>query len=199
MKFGIRIWMCLTISIVLAGCNGETNRDQAGENESGISGNVEQKPEKLHLSAGAESIIKPADTPAAISPEFDEAVAGFRYVRLDTSVWKPGVISAGDTFAISLPGNLMLNATVSRVQRPFENIISIIARTDGDYRADITLTVENGRTSGNIAVYSEGKTFHLRYDREAELHYLAEIDPEKLDIMEGSEPLQSDPEPGRIR
>ena len=136
------------------------------------------------------SIFQPIESPGKISRHLDhESVINYQYVEIVENEWDPGQLSEGDIFSINLEEGLVLEATVHRIQTPFEGIKSIHARSATSPRADILLTIEQSRITGNITIHSEGRHFHIRYDRNAALHYLAEVDPRKLDILEGSEPL----------
>jgi hypothetical protein len=165
--------------ILFAGCN----NGSTGENN--IPAN--------NAETAVRSIFQPVEAPDQISRHLDhESVITYHYVEIVENDWNPGHLREGDVFSIRLEEGLVIDATVHRIQTPMDGITSIHARSATAPRADILLTMESSRLTGNITIHSEGRQFHIRYDRNAALHYLAEVDPRKLDTMEGSEPLIPD-------
>jgi len=168
------LFACL-IMICLVGCSDDSSE------ENNISAN--------HAEETLRSIFQPVESPDQISRHLDhESVIKYQYVEIVENEWKPEQLREGDVFSINLEEGLVLDATVHRIQTPMEGIKSIHARSATAPRADILLAIEQSRITGNITIHSEGRHFHIRYDRNTALHYLAEVDPRKLDIKEESEP-----------
>lgn len=96
----------------------------------------------------------------------------------------------GKLIHLSLDENLTVKARINRNQ-PIGDTIRILTGPLLDpYTGNIILSVDEEAVTGSIDVLSENRLFYIRYDRASGYHYLAEIDRSKLDILEGSEPLE---------
>lgn len=71
-----------------------------------------------------------------------------------------------------------------------EIIRNLFASIMDPYEGVVTLALEEKRMTGNIDLVSKNRLFYLRYDSLSGLHYLAEIDRTKLDVIEGDDPLE---------
>lgn len=98
--------------------------------------------------------------------------------------------STGDTLDFSLDDDLTISARINRNQAMGERIRNLTATILAPYEGFITLSVNEETMTGNIDLVSENRLFHIRYDSRSGLHYLAEIDRSKLDVQQGSEPLE---------
>lgn len=145
-------------------------------------------PPVLAISDVGGSAIQPANEPETISPHIQhESVLGYRYI--DTENWDIASMTSGSTFSLALADELSVDAEVVRVMRPLQNILSFNARITGDHEGDVSITLDRDRISANISVSDLGRNFHIRYDAEADQHYITEIDVQKLDTIEGGVPL----------
>lgn len=98
--------------------------------------------------------------------------------------------STGATLDFSLDDDLTISARINRNQAIGERIRNLTATILEPHDGVVTLSVNEDTMTGNIDLVSENRLFHIRYDSRNGLHYLAEIDRSKLDVQQGSEPLE---------
>lgn len=135
------------------------------------------------IQAADRSIQWPADMS-------DSLVIGYSFVE---SVNEPGVIGSftpGTLIHLSLDENLTVTARVKRNQAVGDNTRSITGSVQSPHTGDVTLIVNQNHVTGTVNLYDINRLFYIRYDHESNRHYIAEINSEKLDIQEGSQPLQ---------
>lgn len=126
------------------------------------------------------------------SPEHLDRYAALSFIFIEpTDSWS--IIrnySTGSILHFSLDDDLTISARINRNQAIGERIRNLTATILDPYDGVVTLSVNEDKMTGNIDLVSENRLFHVRYDSLSDLHYLAEIDRSKLDVQEGSEPLQ---------
>lgn len=121
------------------------------------------------------------DQNAALSFIFVEPVDSWSSIRN---------YSAGSILHFSLDEDLTISARINRNQAIGERIRNLTTTILAPYDGVVTLSVNEETMTGNIDLVSENRLFHVRYDSLSGLHYLAEIDRSKLDVQQGSEPLE---------
>lgn len=121
-----------------------------------------------------------------------ETVRSFIFVQSTDSISVMRDYQQGRLFRLSLDEDLQITAQINRNQAMGERIRNLSASIMDPYEGVVTLAIEEDRMTGNIDLVSENRLFHLRYDSLSGLHYLAEIDREKLDVIEGDDPLEFD-------
>lgn len=166
----------------------------AGEEEG--AGTEEVEAAILEMEHNSQSILIPqsAEEPEARLPRElqHESVMAYRYVNQNEEQPKAADLRSGDTFMLALTGDLSVEASVVRSGEQVPGVRGITAEVKDPHSGFISFTAQDGRLTGNIDLLSVNRLFHLRYDRLNEMHYLAEIDREKLDIMPESPPEQID-------
>lgn len=166
----------------ITSCAGEEEGAEAEEIEATV----------FDMEHDSDSILLPysADEPEARLPRELQHVSiiAYRYVNLNEELPRLSELSSGDTFTLSLADELKVEASIVRSGEQVPGVRSITAEVQDPHRGFISLTAQDDRLTGNIDLLSVNRLFHLRYDRLNEMHYLAEIDRDKMDIMPGSPP-----------
>jgi hypothetical protein len=172
--------LLLSFSTLIFACtNGDTDQDEP---------DTVHTPPVLAISDIENSAIRPAEEPETITHHIQhESVMGYRYI--DTDSWDIASFASGSTFTLALADELSIDAEVTRVMRPVQNILSFNARITGAHQGDVSITLDGDRISANISVTDLARNFHIRYDADANQHYITEIDVQKLDTLEGGVPL----------
>ena len=133
----------------------------------------------------SERTIEPEQLPRELA---HESVIAYRLVDNNEDLPSLKGLQRGDKVELTLTNGLVVEAQIVRNREQVTGIAGITAEIQAPHNGFISLTVQNGIIIGNIDLLSERKLFHLRYDRENDQHYLAEIDREKMDIIPGSAP-----------
>lgn len=149
---------------------------------------------RLMMQPGAEFLLNPIGhlTEDYRTPEHlgRESAMSFIFVQPTDSISVMREYEQGRVVRLSLDEDLEISARINRNQAMGERIRNLTASILDPYEGVITLALEESRMTGNIDLVSENRLFHLRYDSLSGLHYLAEIDREKLDVVEGDDPLE---------
>ena len=146
-------------------------------------------PQAFWYDAEPSSVFQTVGAPDTIAEDLrHESVMGYVYILFNDHTWRPEELKPGHGIALHLPDDLLLEAEIRRV-RGSESLVSVTADIREPHRGFVSVTHEKNRTVGMIELYSEKRTFHIRYDPQNNMIYLAEIDPAKLDVPEGSPPL----------
>ncbi len=149
-----------------------------------------EKPEELDIEFDPRSLFLPVENPDDIAENLmHESVLGNTYIKFNEHLWNPENLYTDDQLTLQLPDDIEVEATVLRVQQPLSSITSVTAQFTDTPEGTLTLNYESGRTIGDIKLQGEGRNFQIRYDSNAELHYLMEVNPSKLDTLPGAEPL----------
>ncbi len=185
--FILLISCCFVFSAV--SCNGDSEVETADT----TSREVPEIP-RLMMQHGNEFLLTPVGhiTEEYNTPEHldRETVRSFIFVQPTDSISVMREYQQGRLFRISLDEDLQITAQINRNQAMGERIRNLSASIMDPYEGVVTLALEEDRMTGNIDLVSENRLFHLRYDSLSGLHYLAEIDREKLDVIEGDDPLE---------
>ncbi len=146
-------------------------------------------PETFWYEADPSSVFQTVGAPDTIAEDLrHESVMGYVYIQFNDHTWRLEELKPGDGITLHLPDDLLLEAEIRRVRRG-ESLVSVTADVREPHRGFVSVTHEKNRTVGMIEIYSEKRTFHIRYDGQNDMIYLAEVDPAKLDVPEGSPPL----------
>jgi len=146
--------------------------------------------EELDIEFDPRSLFLPVENPDDIAENLmHESVLGYTYIKFNEHLWNPENLYTDDQLTLQLPDDIEVEATVLRVQQPLSSITSVTAQFTDTPEGTLTLNYESGRTIGDIKLQGEGRNFQIRYDSNAELHYLMEVNPSKLDTLPGAEPL----------
>ncbi|MFU8812084.1 MAG: hypothetical protein ACNA78_03895 [Balneolaceae bacterium] len=100
----------------------------------------------------------------------------------------------GDTLRFYLDGETPYLALVQRVQEQVPGIETLTAAIHSPEPGHLSLVLRGDQISGTIQLYGQNRHFILSYDGASGYHLLAELDPEQLDIREGSEPMTAEPQ-----
>ncbi|CAN5485919.1 hypothetical protein BH23BAC3_BH23BAC3_05860 [soil metagenome] len=183
----ILISCCLILSGV--SCNG----DSEVETTDTIPEVMPEVP-RLMMQPGNEFLLTPVGhlTEEYRTPEHldREAVRSFIFVQSTDSISVMREYQQGKLFRLSLDEDLQITAQINRNQAMGERIRNLSASILDPYEGVVTLALEEARMTGNIDLVIENRLFHLRYDSLSGLHYLAEIEREKLDVIEGDDPFE---------
>ncbi|GEM_PF-776647 len=186
-------WLCISAMLLLAACASD---EKPGNGESATSPDDKQVEETVKMppiflyDAGPSSVFHTVEMPDSIAKDLKhKSVIGYVYIQFRDQMWRPGRMDAGDSIVVHLPDDLKLEAGVRRI-RKIGDLVSITADVHEPHHGFVSLTQEKNRIVGTIEVYSENRTFHIRYDRHNDMLYLAEVDPAKLDIVPESPPLE---------
>lgn len=191
MNYLIRLNLFLLFMFCAVSCNGDSDMESADN----VPEQLSDVP-RLMMQPGDDFLLTPVGhlTEGYRTPEHldRESVISFIFVQPSDSIQVMRRYEQGRIVELSLDENLSLSARINRNQAMGEIIRNISASILAPYDGVITLSLEEDRMTGNIDLVSENRLFHLRYDSFSELHYLAEIDRSKLDVIEGSDPLDID-------
>jgi len=133
----------------------------------------------------SERTIDPEQLPRELG---HESVIAYRLVDSNDELPSLKDLQTGDKVKLTLTNGLVVEAQIVRNREQVTGIAGITAEILEPHNGFISFTVQNGIITGNIDLLSENKLFHLRYDRENDQHFIANIDREKLDIVPESEP-----------
>jgi hypothetical protein len=174
--------------MLMGSCNGEP---ETGEVE--MMQDTTEVP-RLMMQPGNEFLLIPIGhlTEDYSTPEHldRKAALSFIFVQSSDSISVMRDYEQGRILQLSLDEDLEISARINRNQAMGERIRNLTASILDPHEGVITLALEEDRMTGNIDLVSENRLFHLRFDSLSGLHYLAEIDREKLDVIEGDDPLE---------
>ena len=151
---------------------------------------------RLNMQPGNNFLLTPVghltddyETPDHIDKE---ALRSFIFVQPGDSLNAVRQFESGRIVEFSLDENLAISARINRNQAMGQRTRNLTASILEPYAGVVTLSIDQDRMTGNIDLVSENRLFHLRYDSLSGLHYLAEIDRSRLDVLEGEDPLEID-------
>ncbi|MGM0460207.1 MAG: hypothetical protein ACQERO_12750 [Bacteroidota bacterium] len=181
--------LLLPVMILWVGCSG-----REGEQETETpAGEIAEFP-RLMIQPGDTLFFRPIghitdgyQTPRHLEKE---AVHSFIFVEPADSISNIRNYESGKTLNFSLGEDLMISAKINRNQAIGERIRNLTATVKEPYEGVVTLSVNDTTITGNIDLVSQNRLFHIRYDSISGLHYVADIDRSKLDVMQGSDPLE---------
>ncbi|REL24162.1 hypothetical protein DYD21_19475 [Rhodohalobacter sp. SW132] len=193
MKQILQLLLVLLISLSVFSCSDEPQRSEVESQEFEQNHVIKDLP-RLMMQSGTEFLFIPVGhlTEEFRTPEHidRDAVRSFIFVQPNDSLDQIRQYESGRVVELSLDEDLRISARINRNQAMGQRIRNLSATIQEPYEGVITLSVDSTRITGNIDLVSENRLFHLRYDSLSDLHYLAEIDREKLDVMDGDGPLQ---------
>jgi len=147
---------------------------------------------KLQIETEGEYLFLQTDDPLSgtAEPLKDDKVIAYSYVKPGITLEQLLQLQNGDSLSLSLDENLTVDARVQRVQEILE-IYSITALIAGEGSGQLVLTVEDNKIRGSVTLFNPLRYFQIRYHSGADLHYIAELDREKMDILPGSSPPET--------
>lgn len=187
----------MLIIVLITGCNRHEKTSQSlalTDDDAGSDNIISAEIPHLSIESGEQYFLQPAGhlTDANKIPgNMDrDTVHSFIFVQLKDSLQRIRQYQRGNTIEISLNNKLSITARINRNQAVGRQIRNLTATIIEPHRGVLTLSVADNSITGNIDLLSEDRLFHIRFDPVSGLHYLAEINREKLDVIEGSEPLE---------
>lgn len=186
----IRLVFALSITVLLYSCS-------EGQEE-----NIDQDPDSssrtptLAMQTGVDNLLMPvpnqtSDSAAAEPAGMDgEAVLSYVYVEPSDSLAALRQYREGEVITLSLDQDLSISARINRNQAVGEHIRNLTASILDPHEGAVTLSIDRKSMTGNIDLLSENRLFHIRYDSLSGTHYVAEIDRDKLDVIEGSPAIE---------
>lgn len=180
------IFLLSFIGMGLFSCSNQTEENAEAEND------VVLEIPMLTPVSGDEALFSPSEPTASVdfsTKENREAIIAYTLVQLQGNITN---LQRDDQFQIHLDSNLSVTAVVRRNEEQVSGIQSLSANLQEPHTGNVTVTIRDGKMTGFMDVLSENRLFHIQYDERNSMHFLAEIDRNKLDIQEGSEPLEMD-------
>lgn len=183
--------LCFVTALLFSGC-GDNQQQSSAQTENQ---EISELP-RLMIQISDSLFFTPAGhlTDGYQTPEHLDrgAVQSFIFVE-PTNEWSTiRNYQSGSVLNFSLDKDLTIAARINRNQSVGEEIRNLTASILEPHEGVVTLSVEKERLTGNIDLVSSNRLFHIRYDSLSGKHYIAEIDREKLDVQEGSQPLDFD-------
>lgn len=96
---------------------------------------------------------------------------------------------SGDEVTLNLTEDLSYDILINRSEAMPNGFTSISGYINNRETGMATLTIQDGRLFGKIDLFKENKSVMIGYDDEKKSHYFEIVNPENLDVQEGSEPL----------
>jgi len=193
MKHPLHTFLIFLIGCLAVSCSEEPESVTA-ETQQFEQGEMVSELPRLMMQHRTENLLTPVGhltdefkTPDHVDPD---AVRAFIFVQPNDSLDQIRQYERGRIVEFSLDEDLIISAKINRNQAMGQRIRNLTATIQEPYNGVITLSVDGNSMTGNIDLVSENRLFHLRYDSLSDLHYLAEIDREKLDVIEGDGPLR---------
>lgn len=122
------------------------------------------------------------------APETETVPAAEQYISLDISAFSD--LSQGDTLSVRVDDSeVSYQLIVRRIQENIPGVVSISANVGDVETGSANLIFREGRLSGFMDIYEDGKRWQVEYNAEKDAYYLKEIKPEDRDELEGGEPL----------
>lgn len=181
----------LLMLLLLANCGGAGEAPRVSEE---VHGSVSDIIPRLQMERGSHYLLQPAGHPedSLKIPENleKEAIRSYVFVRPGVSTMQISRFQPGKVLAISLDDGLDIRVRINRNQAIGQRIRNLTGTIAEPHSGILTLSVTDSSMTGNIDLLSESKLYYIRYDSKSGLHYLAEIDRDKLDVLKGSEPLK---------
>ncbi len=128
----------------------------------------------------------------ATIPEFyesDEVDQASVFVEVDTEALSNS--SSGDDIQIELSDGTTYTLQISRIEETMPGIISISAFVNDQETGQATLILQNGRLNGTVQMFNERMTYKLGFEDYTNKHFLAPVNPEEKDVIQGAEPLET--------
>lgn len=181
----------LIAGFLIGGCNSGTDQpsNQADTDEIEVS----SLPELMVQMSDSLLFIRANPSDQAITfqntPDTEPFIA-FSIIDLTKPIREIKTYGQGSELHLSLDENLTVTARINRNQPIGENIRTLTGPLLNPHTGYVTLAVNEKSVTGTIDLLSENRLFYIRYNSASGFHYLAEIDRTKLDIQEGSQPLE---------
>lgn len=129
------------------------------------------------------------NTPAEVIPQIameawvEEEVS---VAEVGSGIMNPGLLAIGDTLTVAYPqarGVFEINAV-----EPVAGFTNVRAREIETPATVLLLSIGNDHVSGRLM--EEDRLFMLHYDEDLATHFWLRVDPDKMDILPGGEPLE---------
>lgn len=125
-------------------------------------------------------------------PEFydnDEADKASVFVEVDTEALASA--SRGDSLMVELSDGTSYLLRINRIEETMPGIVSISAYVNDMETGQATLVLQNGRLNGMVQMFDVGMTYKLGFEEYTNKHFIAPVEPEEKDVLQGSEPLEA--------
>jgi len=190
MKKHIRMVFGFAILALIYSCS--EGQDENVEPDPGSTPGIPE----LAMQPGDDHLLTPVPNPASDSAATEpggmdrEAVLSYVYVAPSDSLRALRQYREGEVITLSLDQDLSIAARINRNQAFGEQIRNLTATILDPHEGVVTLSIDRESMTGNIDLVSENRLFHIRYDSLSGTHYVAEIDRDKLDVIEGSQAIE---------
>lgn len=110
-------------------------------------------------------------------------------VNFTVDVQKLVASKSGDKVTLNLVEDLSYDILINRSEAMPNGFTSISGYIDNRETGMATLTIQDGKLFGKIDLFKENKSVMIGFDDEKKSHYFEIVNPDDLDIQEGSESL----------
>ncbi len=110
------------------------------------------------------------------------------FVEVDTDALSK--LSQGDSLPIELSDGSSYTLQINRIGETMPGIISISAYVNDRDTGQATLILQDGMLNGRVQMFNEKMTYTLGFEEYTNKHFIAPVDPEEKDVIQGSEPLE---------
>lgn len=171
------LYITLFVSILIVTACGASDEERPEQNV-----NPGQAGDPVRLIGGN------ADLPeAGWEPRYEHEIRG-AYVQINPALFQNGLPGEGAKLVLNLFEDTAYEAEITRVRRPIEGVTSMTGRIASEPDAWFTLSVEGERILASFRFPRSGKQYTIYYSEDPGCHVVAEVDPEKLDILPGDPP-----------
>lgn len=120
--------------------------------------------------------------------ESDEVNKASLFVEVDIQALSKS--NQGDSFLITLSDGTEYTLQINRIEETMPGVISIAANVNDGETGQSNLILQNEKLNGRIQMFKEGMTYQLGFEDHTNKHFIAPLDPEEKDVLQGSEPLE---------
>ncbi len=156
---------------------------------------VVHEPVRLSLIDEAGPPQAPPDGPGMEDHPVLGSASRLSQVTLASWVGDPDAVAVGDELALNLFADASYTATVDRVSIDTQGTVSVRGRVQACPASYILISTYGGRTLASVKIPGESRQYLILYEPETLSHYLAELDPAKVDEVQAS-PVIVPPPPG---
>lgn len=182
------VWI-LSISLSIGGCGSGQEQPSAQATQEGLTSlpylRIQPGDSLFFIKAGPGN-----DNLSSPESADDTPIKAFSFIEPGQPLDSIKTYRQGKLIHLSLDENLTITARINRNQPIGDTIRTLTGPILDPYTGSVILSIGEEAVTGSVDLISENRLFYIRYDRSSGRHYLAEIDRSKLDVLEGSEPLE---------
>ncbi len=173
----IPLLMCCLIAIACGASEEDRSPEQTNQN-----GNSDQSESQILL------IDRKADIPdTEWEPLYDYEIRG-AFIQINPVFFQSNQPGEGTKLLLNFFEDSAYEAEIIQVRNVIEGVTSTTGRISSEPNAWFTLNVEEKRVLATFRFPRSGKQYTIYYLEDPGCHIIAEVDPEKLDILPGDPP-----------